>query len=71
MKNHTKILVYSISYKTLIGTKPLRIRFNKVHGFIRVNDGIRYLVLFSLEKYDATYNRIRYLINKKVGISHN
>ena len=33
------ILIYKISYKTLIGAKPLRIRFNKV-------DGTRYLVLF-------------------------
>ena len=37
MKNHTKIvLVYNISYKSLIGPKPLLIRFDKIDGLIRV-----------------------------------
>ena len=31
-------------------------------GFIRDYDGTKYLVLFRLEKYDAIYDRIRYLI---------
>ena len=39
-----KNLIYDISWKTLIGTKPLRNRFNKVNRFIRVYDGNRYLV---------------------------
>ena len=31
MKNHMKKnLVYDISYRTLIGEKPLRVRFDKV-----------------------------------------
>ena len=51
-KSYKKFLVYDISYKTLIGTKPLRIRFNKVDGFIRIYDSTRYLVLFGPEKYD-------------------
>ena len=34
-----------MSYKTLIGEKPVRIRFDKVNGFISVYDGTRYLVL--------------------------
>ena len=51
-KSHEDILVYSISYKTLIGAKLLRIRFNKVNEFIRVYDGTRYLVLFGDKKYD-------------------
>ena len=49
-KSYENILVYVISYKTLIGAKPLRIRFDKVEGFIRVYDGNRY---FSPEKYDT------------------
>ena len=65
-KPYKNILVYDISYKTLIGAKPLRIRFDKVDGFIRVYDGIRYLVLFGLDKYDSNYNAIRYLENLKV-----
>ena len=50
-KSHKNTLVYDISYKTFIGAKPLRIRFDKVDGFIRVYNGARYLVLFGVEKY--------------------
>ena len=32
VKSYENILVYNISYKTLIGTKPLRIRFYKIDG---------------------------------------
>ena len=35
-KSSENILIYDISYKTLIGAKPLCIRFNKVNGFNRV-----------------------------------
>ena len=52
-KSVENILVYGISYKPLIGVKPLRIRFDRVDGFIRVYDGTRYLLLFRSEKYDA------------------
>ena len=52
----------------LIGTRPLRFRFYKIDGFIRVYDGGGYLVLFGPEKYDADDNRIRYLIGLKGGI---
>ena len=34
-KSYENILVYDISYKTLICAKPLRIRFHNVDGFIR------------------------------------
>ena len=64
------ILVYNISYKSLIDSKPLSIRFNKIDGFIRVYDGTRYLVLIGSEKYDSIYDRIRYLINVKSAITY-
>ena len=48
-KSHENVLIYDISYKILIGPKPLCIRFEKVDGFLRVYDGIRYLVLFTPE----------------------
>ena len=54
----------------MIGAKPLRIRFDKLHGFTGVYDGTRYLVLFGREKYDAICNRIRYLISLKIGIKY-
>ena len=54
---------------------PSHIRFNKIDEFIRVYDGTRYLVLFASEKYDYIFDRIRYIINIKSGItdrvSHN
>ena len=46
----------------------MRIRFDKVDGFIRIYDGNRYFTLFNSEKYDAIYNRVRYLIGVKSGI---
>ena len=38
---------YDISYKTLIGSTPVRIRFNKIDEFIRIYDGTRYLIFGS------------------------
>ena len=38
--------------------KPLRIRFDKIDGFVKVDDGTRYLVFFGSEKYDSIYNRL-------------
>ena len=40
-KLYGNILVCNISHKTLIDATPLRIRFNKMDGFIRVYDGTR------------------------------
>ena len=40
------VLMYDISYRTLTGAKPLRIRLNKIDGFIKIHNKIRYLVLF-------------------------
>ena len=69
------MLVYNISCKNLIAAKPLRIRLEKIDGFIRVYDETGYLVLFESEKTDSINNRIRYLIGVKSGItcviSHN
>ena len=62
--------MYNTLYKVLICTKLLRIRFDKVDGFIRVYDGTRYLVSFGPEKWDAIYNRIRYLISQISGITY-
>ena len=62
-KSYENILVYLILYKTLIDGKPLRITFDTLDRFIRVFDGIRYLVLFGSEKDDIIYNRIRYLVS--------
>ena len=63
-------MVYDISYKTLFGSKPLRIRFDEVDGFIKIYDGVIFLVLCDSGKHDAIYNRIRYLISRKSGITY-
>ena len=49
-KSNGNILVYNISNKTLIGAKPLHIRFDKIDGFIRVYDRTR--VYDVTERYD-------------------
>ena len=69
-KSHENILIYSNSYNTFSGTKPFRIRFEKIDGFIRIYDGTRYLTFFGSEKYDDIYDRIRYLISLKSGITY-
>ena len=48
----------------------MRIRIDKIDGFIRVYDEARCLVLLRPEKYDAIYNRIRYLISINSGIKY-
>ena len=63
-------MIYDISFKNLILSKPLRIRFNQIYGFIGVYDETRYLSLFGPENNDAIYNRIRYLLSLKTGIKH-
>ena len=45
-KSYENILIFDISYNTLTGSKPLRIRFGKIGGIISINDETRYLILF-------------------------
>ena len=56
-KSNENILIYDISYRTLIGAKSLCIRFDKADGVIKVYNGTRYLMLFGSEKY-AIYDKI-------------
>ena len=53
-----------------MGSMSLRIRFDKIDGFIKIYDGIRYLVLLSYS-YDEIFNRIKYLISEKSDITDN
>ena len=50
--------------------KSLRIRFDKIDGFIKIYDGSRYLVSFGPKRYDAIYDTIIYLISEKCGITY-
>ena len=63
-------MIYGISYKTMIGAKPVRIRFDKIDGFIRIYDGNTYLTLFGSEIYEYIYNRTRYIITLKNGVTN-
>ena len=45
-KIYENILIYDILYKTFMSAKPLHIRFVEINEFIKIYDGIRYLVLF-------------------------
>ena len=70
-KLYENISVYNISYKTPIGTKPLRIRFDKTDGFIMVLDGkTKHVVLFDYGLFDKIFDKIKYLISKKSGITN-
>ena len=59
MQNHKKIFSLMTFQQRLDWCVYL---FDKVNGFIRDFNGTKYLVLFRLEKCDAIYDRIRYLI---------
>ena len=48
-KSHENISMCDISYKTLIGSNPFRIRFDKIDGIIRIYEGTRYITLFGSE----------------------
>ena len=68
-QKYENILSYDISYKTSRGATPLHIRYDQIDGFIKIHDGIRYLVLFDCGWFDKICDRIKYLISEKSGIS--
>ena len=75
-KIYENVSVYDISYKISTGPKQLRIRFNKIGGFIRVSGGeFRHIVLFDNGLFDKICVKIKYLISEKSGftdsINHN
>ena len=50
-----------------MGEKPFRIWFDKIDGFIKIDNGIKYLVLL---KYNEIYNSIQYLTGQNPFFSH-
>ena len=64
-EKYENILAYDISYKTSMGAKPLRIRYDEIDGFIKIHSGIRSLVLFNCGWFHKVCDRIKYLISKK------
>ena len=69
-KIYENISVYDISYKTSTSSKPLRIRLDEIDGFIMILDGkTTHLVLFDYGLFDKIYDKIKYLISEKRGIT--
>ena len=68
-EKYKNIFIYDISYKTSVGAKPLCIRVDKIHGFFKIHDKIRYLVLFDYSYCDRTCDKIKYFISEKGGIT--
>ena len=48
----------------------MRIRFDKVDGFIRVQDGATYIESFDPEEDDTIFDKIRCLTTQKSGIAY-
>ena len=68
-EKYENILIYHISCKTSTGANPLRVRFSKTDGFIKIHDRIRYLVLSDYGWFNKSCDRIKYLISEKSGIT--
>ena len=66
-KSYKNILIYNISYKRFVGEKPLHIWVDKIGGFVKINNGFRYLVLL---EHNKIYHKIRYLISGASGIKY-
>ena len=52
-----------------MGSRPLRFKFDKIDGFIKIYDGIRYLELFGYWKCDEIFGNIKYGISEDSGIT--
>ena len=70
-KLYENISVYNILYKTPTGPKPLRIKFDKIDGFIISLDGkIKHLISFDYGLFNTICDKIKYIISKKGGITN-
>ena len=45
-ENYENILIYDISYQTSMGAYPLHIRYDEIDGFFKIQNRIKYLVLW-------------------------
>ena len=70
-KLYENLSICDISYKSSMSPKQLRIRIDKIDGFIMILDGkIKHLVLFDYGLFDKICNKMKYLISKKSGITN-
>ena len=69
-KLYENISFYDILYNTWTGPKRSRIRFNKIHEFIRIRSSeLKHLTLFDNGLFDKICDKIKYLISEKSGIT--
>ena len=68
-EKYENISIYVISYEIFIGSRSLHVMFDDIDGFIKICDGIRYLVLFHYGWVDKICDRIKHLISEKSGIT--
>ena len=61
-------MIYDIPNKTFIGWKPLWIRFDKIDGIIRIDDGTRYLFNIVWHKNVTLFTTEVDVISLKSGI---
>ena len=52
-----------------MGSISMSIRFGEIDGFIKIYDGIRYLVLLDFGQFHKICDRIKYPLSKKSGIT--
>ena len=63
-------MFFDVLYKIFIVAKPLCVVLDGVDRFNKGYSEIKYSVLLGSEKYDAIFERIRYLIELKSEISY-
>ena len=54
----------------LFVSKPLPICFDRIYGFIKIYDGIRYLVILDHSWFDEICDTIKHLISENSGIMY-
>ena len=47
----------------------MRIGYDEIHGFIKIQDRIRYLILFGYGRFEKICDKIKYLVSEKSGIA--
>ena len=65
-KIYENISVYKISYKIPTGPKSLRIRLDKINGFIIIDDKIKHSILFHYGLFNNISDKIKYFLSKSV-----
>ena len=70
-ETYENIFIHDISSisSTSKGAKRLRVGFDKIDKFIKINNKIRYLILFDYSYFDKICDKIKYHISEKSGIT--